>query len=42
MVDLDPLDELDTSWLVTAIFRHGRRDRLEVAGRMLSDWRRTR
>jgi glutamate synthase (NADPH/NADH) large chain len=38
MVDLDPLDELDTSWLVTAIFRHQNETGSEVAGRILSDW----
>ncbi|MEZ5180514.1 MAG: glutamate synthase large subunit [Acidimicrobiales bacterium] len=38
MVDLDPLDDLDTSWLVTAIFRHQTETGSEVAGRILSDW----
>jgi glutamate synthase (NADPH/NADH) large chain len=38
MVDLDPLDDLDTSWLVTAIFRHQNETGSEVAGRILSDW----
>jgi len=38
MVDLDPLDDLDTSWLVTAIFRHQSETGSEVAGRILSDW----
>ena len=38
MVDLDPLDDLDTSWLVTAVFRHQSETGSEVAGRILSDW----
>jgi len=38
MVDLDPLDDLDTSWLVTAIFRHQNETGSDVAGRILSDW----
>jgi glutamate synthase (NADPH/NADH) large chain len=38
MVDLEPLDELDTAWLVTAIFRHQSETGSEVAGRILSDW----
>ncbi|CAN5576899.1 glutamate synthase large subunit [soil metagenome] len=38
MVDLDPLDDLDTSWLVTAIFRHQNETGSEVASRILSDW----
>jgi glutamate synthase (NADPH/NADH) large chain len=38
MVDLDPLDDLDTSWLVTAVFRHQNETGSEVAGRILSDW----
>jgi glutamate synthase (NADPH/NADH) large chain len=38
MVDLDPLDDLDTSWLVTAIFRHQSETGSEVASRILSDW----
>ena len=41
MVDLDPLDDLDTSWLVTAIFRHQSETGSEVAGRILSDWQYT-
>jgi glutamate synthase (NADPH/NADH) large chain len=41
MVDLDPLDDLDTSWLVTAIFRHQRETGSEVAGRILEDWQYT-
>jgi glutamate synthase (NADPH/NADH) large chain len=41
MVDLDPLDELDTSWLVTAVFRHQSETGSEVAGRILSDWQYT-
>ncbi|MCB1037929.1 MAG: glutamate synthase subunit alpha, partial [Acidimicrobiales bacterium] len=41
MVDLDPLDDLDTSWLVTAIFRHQKETGSEVAGRILSDWQYT-
>ena len=41
MVDLDPLDDLDTSWLVTAIFRHQAETGSEVAGRILSDWQYT-
>ncbi|MEZ5137751.1 MAG: hypothetical protein R2711_02930 [Acidimicrobiales bacterium] len=35
MVDLDPLDDLDTSWFVTAIFRHQTETGSEVAGRIL-------
>jgi glutamate synthase (NADPH/NADH) large chain len=38
MVDLDPLDDLDISWLVTAVFRHQNETGSEVAGRILSDW----
>jgi glutamate synthase (NADPH/NADH) large chain len=38
MVDLQALDELDTSWLVTAVFRHQNETGSEVAGRILSDW----
>ena len=41
MVDLDPLDDLDTSWLVTAVFRHQNETGSEVAGRILSDWQYT-
>jgi glutamate synthase (NADPH/NADH) large chain len=41
MVDLDPLDDLDTSWLVTAIFRHQSETGSDVAGRILSDWQYT-
>jgi len=41
MVDLDPLDDLDTSWLVTAVFRHQNETGSEVAGRVLSDWQYT-
>ena len=38
MVDLDPLDDLDTSWLVTVIFRHQNETGSDVASRILSDW----
>ena len=38
MVDLDPLDDLDTSWLVTAVYRHQAETGSDVAGRILSDW----
>ena len=38
MVDLDPLDDLDQSWLVTAVFRHQTETGSEVAARILSDW----
>jgi glutamate synthase (NADPH/NADH) large chain len=38
MIDLDPLDDLDTSWLVTAIYRHQSETGSEAAGRVLSDW----
>ena len=38
MVDLDPLEDLDTSWLVTAIFRHQNETGSDVASRILSDW----
>ncbi|MGI8755794.1 MAG: glutamate synthase large subunit [Acidimicrobiales bacterium] len=38
MVDLEPLDDLDTSWLVTAVFRHQNETGSEVASRILSDW----
>jgi len=38
MVDLEALDDLDTSWLVTAVFRHQNETGSEVAGRILSDW----
>jgi glutamate synthase (NADPH/NADH) large chain len=41
MVDVDPLDDLDTSWLVTAIFRHQSETGSEVASRILSDWQYT-
>ena len=37
----DPLDDLDTSWLVTAVFRHQSETGSEVAGRILSDWQYT-
>ena len=35
---MEPLDELDTSWLVTAVFRHQTETGSEVASRLLSDW----
>ena len=38
MVDLEPLDDLDMSWLVGAIFRHQHETGSEVAGRILTDW----
>jgi glutamate synthase (NADPH/NADH) large chain len=38
MVDLDPLDDLDRSWLVTAVFRHQTETGSDVAARILSDW----
>ncbi|MCU1455371.1 MAG: glutamate synthase subunit alpha [Acidimicrobiales bacterium] len=38
MVELEPLDELDTTWLVGTIFRHRDETSSEVAGRILSDW----
>jgi glutamate synthase (NADPH/NADH) large chain len=38
MVDLDPLDDLDQSWLVTAVFRHQTETGSDVAARVLSDW----
>ena len=38
MVELEPLDDLDTTWLVGAIFRHRDETGSEVAGRILSDW----
>ena len=41
MVDLEPLDELDVSWLVTAVFRHQNETGSEVASRILSDWQYT-
>ncbi|MBX3313455.1 MAG: glutamate synthase large subunit [Actinobacteria bacterium] len=41
MVDLDPLDDLDQSWLVTAVFRHQTETGSDVAARVLSDWQYT-
>jgi glutamate synthase (NADPH/NADH) large chain len=38
MVDLEGLDDLDTTWLVGAIFRHRDETGSEVAGRILTDW----
>ena len=34
----EPLDELDTTWLVGTIFRHRDETSSEVAARILSDW----
>jgi glutamate synthase (NADPH/NADH) large chain len=38
MVDLEPLDDLDTTWLVGTIFRHQSNTGSDVAGRILTDW----
>ncbi len=38
MVDLEALDDLDVSWLVTTVFRHQNETGSEVARRILSDW----
>jgi glutamate synthase (NADPH/NADH) large chain len=38
MVELEPLDDLDTTWLVGTIFRHRDNTGSEVAGRILADW----
>jgi len=38
MVELEALDDLDTTWLVGAIFRHRDETGSEVAGRILTDW----
>jgi glutamate synthase (NADPH/NADH) large chain len=38
MVDLEGLDDLDTTWLVGAIFRHRDETGSEVAARILTDW----
>ncbi len=41
MVELESLDDLDVSWLVTAIFRHQNETGSEVASRILTDWQYT-
>ncbi|MFN8017804.1 MAG: glutamate synthase-related protein [Acidimicrobiales bacterium] len=41
MVDLEPLDELDETWLVGAIFTHQKETGSEVASRILTDWQYT-
>ena len=38
MVDLDPLDDLDRTWLVSTIFRHQELTGSSVAERLLADW----
>jgi glutamate synthase (NADPH/NADH) large chain len=38
MVDVEALDDLDETWLVTAIHSHYRFTESEVASRILSDW----
>ncbi len=38
MVELEPLDDLDTTWLVGTIFRHRDNTGSDVAGRILTDW----
>jgi glutamate synthase (NADPH/NADH) large chain len=38
MVDLEPLDDLDVTWLVGTIFRHRDETGSDVAGRLLADW----
>jgi glutamate synthase (NADPH/NADH) large chain len=38
MVDLEGLDDLDSTWLVGAIFRHRDETGSDVAGRILTDW----
>ncbi len=38
MVDLEPLDELDRTWLVSTVFQHRTETGSEVAGRLLTDW----
>ena len=38
MVDLEPLDDVDMTWLVGAIVRHRDETGSEVAGRILADW----
>ncbi|MCU1354073.1 MAG: gltA, partial [Acidimicrobiales bacterium] len=42
MVELEPLDDLDISWLVGAIYRHRDETGSEVAARILSDWQYSR
>ena len=38
MVELEPLDELDKTWLVSTVFRHREETGSEVAERLLTDW----
>jgi len=38
MVELEPLDELDRTWLVSTVFRHRDETGSEVASRLLTDW----
>ncbi len=38
MVDLEALDDLDTTWLVGVVFRHRDATCSEVAARILTDW----
>jgi glutamate synthase (NADPH/NADH) large chain len=38
MVDLEPLDDLDRTWLVSTIFRHHHETGSAVAERLLADW----
>ncbi|MGI8937269.1 MAG: glutamate synthase large subunit [Iamia sp.] len=38
MVELEPLDELDKTWLVSTVFQHQRETGSEVAALLLADW----
>ncbi|HET8930452.1 MAG TPA: glutamate synthase large subunit [Acidimicrobiales bacterium] len=38
MVDLEPLDDLDRTWLISTIFRHSELTGSAVAERLLADW----
>ena len=38
MVDIEPLDDLDRTWLYTTVFRHAEETGSDVAGRVLADW----
>ena len=38
MVELEPLDDLDRTWLVSTIYRHQTETGSTVAERLLADW----
>ncbi len=38
MVDLEPLDDLDVSWLVGTVYRHHEETGSDVAEPLLADW----